>query len=747
MQHSGTPARYGIWVALLLLALTGLLAVHSLTPPAPLPLDAAPERFSGTRAADTLAFLLGDQTPHPVGSAANRAVRDRLIETLKGLGLTPEVQRTVGCSARWPICANVENVVAEIPGRTSDALVLMAHYDSVPHSPGAADDGSGVVTLLESARALVREPPRQQRIILVFTDAEEMGLLGAEAFFGEHRWAADVRAVINVEGSGSGGPSLLLRSSNPGGHLLEAYRQTASAANAYSYSQEVFARMPNDTDFTVPDRQGISSIDFAFAFEFNHYHTPLDTIENLDPGTLQHHGDNVLPLARRLADADLASTGASFSYLTLAQRLWITWPVGWTLALAVSAVLGLLVVAFRLRDRVPLKEVPGGLLLAILAVVLGGIFCFGLLWLAGKLAGTVVAFPASPWPWRLLMIAGALLPVFALSAWANGRIGPWARYLGVWLVLSASGVALAAAAPLAANLLVVPALCAAILAGVAVVFFDPGRTDLPVGLTLLSLLPLAYILITIAWAMEETQGYLLAPAIYAYLVLVALALLPLAVNRIGIGGAAGAALIGLAAVAVLPLYSDWRPQHLSLFYLLDRDTGQARIAAQSVNPLPEAVRTALTRTAGEPASEQPIVPWVSDSAFSAPAAADALPDFEVDLSRDGSRVRIVLTDRGSGDHAQLVLPASAAVTGFRMAGRAMDPHERDGYLQARFFANGNEPLVFEFDTGAMEIQEAYLVAGSHRLPPAAAAVSRARGTLAVPRHQGDQQLTYRRVRF
>jgi hypothetical protein len=327
-------------VALIVVLGAFLAAVISMAPPAPLPLEAPPDQFSGLRAAETLRFLLGDETPHPVGSEANRAVRDRLIESIQQLGLEPRIQKTVGCSGKYPLCANVENVLAEIPGTTTDAVVMMAHYDSVPHAPGAADDGSGVVTLLESGRALVREAPRRNRILLVFTDAEEMGLLGAEGFFAEHPWAADVKAVINIEGAGSGGPSLLLRSSSPGGHLLDAYRNSVTRPQAISYSQEVFARMPNDTDFTVSDRAGIPSIDFAFAFEFNHYHTPLDTVANLDRGTLQHHGSNVLPLVRRLAESDLNLHTPNFSYVTLAQSVWVTWPTGWTVSYGTSCLPG-----------------------------------------------------------------------------------------------------------------------------------------------------------------------------------------------------------------------------------------------------------------------------------------------------------------------------------------------------------------------------------------------------------------------
>ncbi len=728
------------------MAVVSVLAVRSLAPPEALPIDAPPGQFSGLRAADYLAELLGDETPHPVGSPANRAVRDRLLAQLKELGLQVEVQQTIGCSAKRPVCARVENVLAEIPGRSEEAVVLMAHYDSVPHAPGAADDGSGVVTLLESARALLTEPPRRNRILLVFTDAEEMGLLGAEAFFAEHRWVDDVRAVINIEGSGSGGPSLLLRSSNPGGHLLRAYRENVEVANAYSYSQEVFARMPNDTDFTVPDRAGIASIDFAFAFEFNHYHTPLDTIANLDTGTLQHHGDNVLPLARRLAELDLNETEDNFAYLTLGQRLWITWPVGWSVGLALLGVAGLALTAGRLWSDLGVGQLAAGTLFALGCLVTGMATCFTLLWVANRITGTVVSFPANPWPWRLLMITGALLPLAVLGIWARNRITPWARFLGAWLLLGLLALTLAVIAPLAANLLMVPVLVSALIASAAVFLLDRRSAGVLLGVVALTMLPLAYVLITIAYAMEETQGYHLAPAIYVYLVLTGLSLLPLNPTSRTAAAFGVAAIVAWIGVASVPLYSDWRPQHLSLYYVQDRDEGRAWLGTISANPLPSSVRSAMTVNGQVPETTS-LLPWSSLEVPVTRLPSHDLPEASVDVERLEQQVRVTLADQGAGDFAQIILPLDAGISDFRMAGRPAELWERDGYLQARFFANGNQPLVFEFTASATEPVTGFLIDGSHTLPAPAQTISDARGSLAVPRHQGDQRMAFQRIVF
>ena len=72
----------------------------------------------------------------------------------------------------------------------------MAHYDSVPCSPGASDDGMGTATVIETARAIAAGAPLRRTVVIVLTDGEEAGLLGAEAFMREHPLAGTVHVVF-----------------------------------------------------------------------------------------------------------------------------------------------------------------------------------------------------------------------------------------------------------------------------------------------------------------------------------------------------------------------------------------------------------------------------------------------------------------------------------------------------------------------------------------------------------------------
>ena len=113
--------------------------------------------------------------------------------------------------------------MARVRGTASTGAVLLAaHYDSAPEAPGAADDGAGVAAILEAVRALRHHPPLRNDLIVVFTDGEEKGLLGARLFVRDHRWVEDVALVLDFEARGNTGPSILFETSAVGMSLLDA---------------------------------------------------------------------------------------------------------------------------------------------------------------------------------------------------------------------------------------------------------------------------------------------------------------------------------------------------------------------------------------------------------------------------------------------------------------------------------------------------------------------------------------------
>lgn len=196
--------------------------------PEVVPARAPATEFSAERAMEHIRAIA--QEPHPVGSPENARVRAYIISQLEEMGLSPEVQQT---TALIPGRGNVQastvyNVMARIPGtKPSRAMLLDAHYDSMPMTPGASDCGSCVARLLETARALQADPPLQNDVILLFTDDEELGpMAGAAAFVEQHAWINEIGLVLGFEGIGRTGPSIMFETGPNSGIALSGVPQT-----------------------------------------------------------------------------------------------------------------------------------------------------------------------------------------------------------------------------------------------------------------------------------------------------------------------------------------------------------------------------------------------------------------------------------------------------------------------------------------------------------------------------------------
>ncbi|MES2300237.1 MAG: M28 family peptidase [Pseudomonadota bacterium] len=290
--------------ALLALLLMIMLGLQNSAPPASVSATAPADVFSAGRAMDKLRHIASK--PHPVGTAANGEVRDYLVAELKALGLAPELQSELGASALMSAVGNVHNIVARVPGRVpGKAVMLAAHYDSVPSGFGAADDGASVAAILETVHALNTGGRLKNDLIILLTDGEEAGLLGSEAFVSKHRWAKDVGVALNFEYRGNSGRMLMFETSPGNGKLVEALGRLKDAAgNSLLY--EVYRMLPNDTDMSAFKRAGMTGMNFAAMERPTSYHTDLDRPEMLNLGTMQQQGDIMLALARHFGEADLA---------------------------------------------------------------------------------------------------------------------------------------------------------------------------------------------------------------------------------------------------------------------------------------------------------------------------------------------------------------------------------------------------------------------------------------------------------
>ena len=273
--------------------------------------------------------------PHSTGTPENARVREYIVSACKALGFDVQVQNSVATSnyGEFVRAANIYNVIAIKKGaHNSKAVMLMAHYDSQANTPGAGDDGAGVAAMLETARALQKINPLQNDLILLFTDGEEIGLLGANAFVKESPLLKEIGIVINFEGRGNSGPSNMFEVNPQNGWAINEYAKSAAHPFANSLGYEIYKKLPNGTDYTLFKDAGITGLNNAYINGFVNYHSPNDKPENLDLRSLQHHGDNMLSLARHFGNLNIVNTKApDISYFNVIGSWFIHYPASWNL--------------------------------------------------------------------------------------------------------------------------------------------------------------------------------------------------------------------------------------------------------------------------------------------------------------------------------------------------------------------------------------------------------------------------------
>ena len=295
--------------------LSALLAYGLWTQPSPQPADA--EGFSAARVVKDIEVMSREH--HSVAHPEERAkVREYLVQRLESLGadtvLRFEYDSLVSPSNRPFIYTfDAVDLLAEFPPLNPSAddtyLMFVAHYDSryaqiMPKdtvwSYGAADDGYGVGVTLETVSQLMKQRENwHQGVKVLFTDAEEVGMMGMKAIWENDREVFDnVGLMINIEARGPWGPALLFETCPGNEKVIQLYADAAGYPFTYSLTTVVYQFMPNFTDFTIV-KDSIPGLNFSTIADVNHYHTDLDNFGNVNPKSIQHYGAQILPVAEK----------------------------------------------------------------------------------------------------------------------------------------------------------------------------------------------------------------------------------------------------------------------------------------------------------------------------------------------------------------------------------------------------------------------------------------------------------------
>jgi len=714
--------------------------------PEPQPATAPPASFSAARAIAFHRAVL-PPVPRPIGSQAHDEVLRRLEAQFRALGCETSIERTFACNPTAS-CAAVANLIAEVPGGASgDRLLLAAHYDSAAAGPGATDDGVGIATMLEVARAIRGERFRN-RVTFRITDAEEEGLIGAEGFVADPVASRGAAAVINVESRGTSGPSYLFETSRHNRWLVGVIAAALPRPATSSFFFSVYEMLPNDTDVTVFKRAGYTAINFANIGNVGQYHTRLDDAAHLSPRLLQHDGEHVLAMTRALGNSELRQmTDDNAVWFDILQSFIVSWPQGWSLPLSLLMLLIVIVAAaVRVRDgQVTASMITTGVasfFFSLFAAFLTGLLA---MWISGlrSLGAMWVAQPGPSIAAMWLIGIGTAIVVARLLYPFAGFDGIFLGHALCWCIVAFS---LSMVLPGASYLALVPATALAVCAIVrAAREADEGWLVIVCGAVA------ALLHFPIALTLYDALGQPALPIIAANLALVATTFTPLiaaAEIRSALLSAIFAGAVACVGMALfLPPYTADAPRALSLRYV--EESGGAHWDADALTP-------ALHDAA--PFDLKPVTsyPWLRQRsrAWRTPAPALNLPPVELTVIADarGAKRQLSLllrSPRGS-QRMQLAI-RSTSFESMRINGVA--PAPRPARFWDPFAAGWHRVGVHGTSEARIDLvlrdnQPVELIAidATSGLPPAGAALVSARDrSNAVPWSDGDETMTVRKV--
>jgi len=757
----------GRWVlpCLLVVALAcGLVTLRGLDV-APAHIVPASDRtaFSADRAYGHLQDLIAENVPHPPGSAAHQVIAERIVARLRGYGYETEVQEGLQCSTLAPGCSVVRNIVAVRHGAGSaagvgPAVMITAHYDSVPGSAAACDDGAGIAVMLEIADLLANRAPMPHDVVFLFADAEESGLRGAMLFAGKHPLMKRVRLVVNLEARGVAGPSAMFETGAGNAGLIRLYADVVPRPVTNSLLFDVYRRMPNNTDFTIYRRAGASGFNFAFSRGASLYHSARDDLPHVDRASLQHQGENALAVlvGAATAPASLWKADTDAGYVDVGARKLLAWPATWTLPLAVF---GLLLVVAVVAWRAPVGPRTGAWALLSCAVVLALVPAFGWLlsWPLGHWPDVHPLDHPYPWPGRIALLASTVLAVWCSASWFGRRAGIAAALTVTWLLLAIGSLALALLVPGAAFTALFPVLVYGVSGTIGSMRSRAVRYELPL------------IAATLAFVIAVWSGlyeFLLADVVLGYqlsqfkvvpLLLFALPLLPLAVayaergsSRVVMAGLVLVTSVAAATGALAPAHTYDRPRGVNLVYVQGPGTAPVWMLESFGNPGRQVLEAMGFGERQQSILRYGVVPW---EAYVKPAKPQALPapvvTVDDDVEKGGQRViHGTVRSQRNAYAVMLGLADGAPVSGLRVEGQPVLDAAADTPRVVGLYGVGNAVTRFEITArpGVPFALVALDIAPLEHDGEAAGLLAR-RPVTAAPLQNGDQSIAMHRTQL
>jgi len=238
--------------------------------------------------------------PRVAGSPGAERARAYIVGELRRLGIEPVVQSFEATTPHGRM--RMANIIARLPGRRSDVIVLAGHYDTKLFNSfrfvGANDGGSSAALLIELTRRLAKAP-REYTVWVVWFDGEEARetWTSTDSLYGSRHLAAELERTGRL-------PRALVLVDMIGDRDLNIRRDTystpwltdilwASAARLGHAKSFLNDPMPVEDDHAPFLKAGVAAA-LLIDFDYPPWHTADDTLDKVSAQSLAIVGDVVL---------------------------------------------------------------------------------------------------------------------------------------------------------------------------------------------------------------------------------------------------------------------------------------------------------------------------------------------------------------------------------------------------------------------------------------------------------------------
>jgi hypothetical protein len=272
--------------------------------------------FSGERAYELAAGFATRFNCRHSGTENNRESALWTRQEFAELGYDTEIDEF--SATLYGLSTPLQNVVAVKPGRSQEALAIVAHLDQARTTvQGADNDASGMGIMLHLAE-IFQNIDTKYTLIFIATDAEEYGMLGAKHFIENHPISSRTVAAISLDNVGrynAEGMHIAATGQKKGYTPLWLAVLTQDTASKIGVWRPVFLDpvtqvMERSILLSFTDQgpfltRGIAALDFGVTSDRPFYHTPDDTVDKISPGTMRQVGLLTEALVRELGQYEV----------------------------------------------------------------------------------------------------------------------------------------------------------------------------------------------------------------------------------------------------------------------------------------------------------------------------------------------------------------------------------------------------------------------------------------------------------